>query len=44
MGDSARKRAETVFTPSRFADEVAALYAEARRLRAPARHHDMAES
>jgi glycosyltransferase involved in cell wall biosynthesis len=31
MGDSARKRAETVFTPSRFADEVAALYAEARR-------------
>jgi glycosyltransferase involved in cell wall biosynthesis len=31
MGASARRRAATVFTPSRFADEVEALYREARR-------------
>jgi glycosyltransferase involved in cell wall biosynthesis len=31
MGENARRRAETVFTPSRFADEVAALYREARQ-------------
>jgi glycosyltransferase involved in cell wall biosynthesis len=30
MGENARRRAETVFTPSRFADEVTALYREAR--------------
>jgi len=31
MGENARKRAETVFAPSRLADEVATLYAQARR-------------
>jgi glycosyltransferase involved in cell wall biosynthesis len=31
MGENARQRAETVFTPARFAEEVAALYGEARR-------------
>jgi glycosyltransferase involved in cell wall biosynthesis len=31
MGENARRRAETVFAPPRFADEVAALYREARR-------------
>lgn len=31
MGENARRRAETVFTPARFADEVEALYREARR-------------
>jgi len=31
MGENARRRAETVFTPARFAEEVAALYREARR-------------
>jgi hypothetical protein len=31
MGESARKRAETVFRPAHFAREVAALYREARR-------------
>jgi hypothetical protein len=30
MGENARRRAETVFAPSRFADEVTALYREAR--------------
>jgi glycosyltransferase involved in cell wall biosynthesis len=44
MGENARKRAEIVFTPSRFAEEVAALYAEARRSSAPARHHEAVES
>jgi glycosyltransferase involved in cell wall biosynthesis len=31
MGENARARAETVFTPARFAEETAALYREARR-------------
>jgi glycosyltransferase involved in cell wall biosynthesis len=31
MGENARRRAETVFTPARFADEVETLYREARR-------------
>jgi len=30
MGENARRRAETVFTPAHFAEEVAALYREAR--------------
>ena len=30
MGENARRRAETVFTPAHFADEVTALYREAR--------------
>jgi hypothetical protein len=44
MGDSARRRAETVFTPSRFADEVAALYFEAHCSSSRARRHDTAAS
>ena len=30
MGENARRRAETIFTPARFAEEVTALYREAR--------------
>jgi glycosyltransferase involved in cell wall biosynthesis len=33
MGESARRRAETEFTASRFAEEVAALYRDAIRQR-----------